>query len=157
MRKEESGKRNDSRGEKVKVESSFVFLKNVRFYAFHGVMALERQVGGEFLLSLRVGYPIDKAMESDDVKDTLNYATLYDLAKREMDIPSQLLEHVAGRIVKAITAAFPEVTSVDLELTKQNPPMGADCDGAGVELRINSCVPSVASGKAERVKFVKFV
>ena len=153
----ERGKRNDSRGEKVKVESSFVFLKNVRFYAFHGVMAQERQVGGEFLLSLRVGYPIDKAMESDDVKDTLNYATLFDIAKREMDIPSQLLEHVAGRIVKAITAAFPEVTSVDLELTKQNPPMGADCDGAGVELRINSCVPSVASGKAERVKFVKFV
>ena len=122
----------------MKVESSFVFLKNVRFYAFHGVMAQERQVGGEFLLSLRVGYPIDKAMESDDVKVTLNYATLFDIAKREMDIPSQLLEHVAGRIVKAITTAFPEVTSIDLELTKQNPPMGADCDGAGVILKVKS-------------------
>ena len=64
----------------MKVESSFVFLKNVRFYAFHGVMAQERQVGGEFLLSLKVGYPLDKAMESDDVKDTLNYATLFELA-----------------------------------------------------------------------------
>ena len=128
--------RNDSRGERVKVESSFVYLKNVRFYAFHGVMVQERQVGGEFLLTLRVGYPLDKAMESDDVADTLNYATLFDIAKREMDIPSQLLEHVAGRIVKAITTAFPEVTSIDLELTKQNPPMGADCDGAGIFLKV---------------------
>ena len=120
----------------MKVESSYVFLKNVRFYAFHGVMPQERQVGGEFLLSLKVGYPLDKAMESDDVTDTLNYATLFNLAKREMDIPSQLLEHVAGRIVKAITTAFPEVTSIDLELTKQNPPMGADCEGAGVVVKV---------------------
>ena len=120
----------------MKVESSYIFLRNVRFHAFHGVMPQERQVGGEFLLSLKVGYPLDKAMESDDVTDTLNYATLFDLARREMDIPSQLLEHVAGRIVKAITAAFPEVTSIDLELTKQNPPMGADCEGAGVVVKV---------------------
>ena len=121
---------------RVKSEESYVFLRNARFHAFHGVMPQERQVGGDFLLSLRVGYPIDKAMESDDVADTLNYATLFDLAKREMDIPSQLLEHVAGRIVKAITTAFPEVTSIDLELTKQNPPMGADCEGAGVMIKL---------------------
>jgi len=116
------------------MESSYVFLRNVRFYAFHGALPQERSVGGDYLLNLRVGYPVEKAMESDEVGDTLNYATLFDLVKREMNIPSQLLEHVAGRIVKAITAAFPAVTSVDLELTKQNPPMGVDADGAGVEI-----------------------
>ena len=99
-------------------------------------MAQERQVGGDFLLTLRVDYPLARAMESDNVADTLNYAMLFDLAKREMDVPSQLLEHVAGRIVKAITTAFPEVTSIDLELTKLNPPMGADCDGAGIFLKV---------------------
>ena len=113
--------------------SGYVILRNVRFHAFHGVLPQERQVGSNFLLTLRVGYPLDKAMESDKVEDTLNYASLYTLAKREMDIPSQLLEHVAGRIAKAIQNAFPAVTSVDLELIKQNPPMGADCDGAAVE------------------------
>ena len=113
--------------------SGYVILRNVRFHAFHGVLPQERQVGGDFLLTLRVGYPLDKAMESDKVEDTLNYASLYTLAKREMDIPSQLLEHVAGRIAKAIINAFPAVTSVDLELIKQNPPMGADSDGAAVE------------------------
>ena len=114
--------------------AGYITLRNVRFYAFHGVLPQERQVGGEFLLSLRVGYPLAKAVESDEVGDTLNYATLFDLAKREMDIPSQLLEHVAGRIAKAVMAAFPAVTSIDLELTKRNPPMGADCEGASVEI-----------------------
>ena len=120
----------------MKVESSYIFLRNVRFHAFHGVMPQERQVGGDFLLSLRVDYPLAKAMESDDVADTLNYATLFDIAKREMDIPSQLLEHVAGRIVNAVMTAFPTVTSIDLELTKVNPPMGGDSEGAGIFLKV---------------------
>ena len=114
--------------------AGYITLRNVRFHAFHGVLSQERKVGGDFLLNLRVGYPMEKAIQSDEVGDTLNYAALFDLVQREMDVPSQLLEHVAGRIVKAITAAFPAVTSVDLELIKQNPPMGADSDGAGVEV-----------------------
>ena len=112
----------------------YVFLRDVRFYAFHGVMPQERQVGAEFMVSLRVGYPLEKAMESDEVGDTLNYAALYDLVKTEMQQPSKLLEHVAGRIAKAVTTAFPQTTSIDLTLTKINPPMGADCAGAGVEI-----------------------
>ncbi|MBQ8949383.1 MAG: dihydroneopterin aldolase [Prevotella sp.] len=114
--------------------AGYITLRNVRFHAFHGVMPQERQVGGDFLLSLRVGYPLDRALECDEVGETLSYATLFELAKREMAIPSQLLEHVAGRIAKAIMATFPAATSIDLELTKQNPPMGADSEGAGVEL-----------------------
>ncbi len=87
------------------------------------------------MVDLRVGYPLEKAMESDEVDDTLNYASLYQLVEQEMRQPSKLLEHVAGRIAKAIENAFPQVSSIDLKLTKMNPPMGADCDGAGVELR----------------------
>ena len=120
----------------MKVESSYIFLRNVRFHAFHGVLPQERLVGGDFLVNLRVDYPVEKAMESDEVGDTLNYATLFDLVKREMQMPSQLLEHVAGRIAKAIMADFPAVTSIDLELTKLNPPMGADSDGAGIFLKV---------------------
>jgi dihydroneopterin aldolase len=99
-------------------------------------MPQERRVGAVFLVNLRVGYPLEKPMQSDEVGDTLNYAALYDLVKAEMTIPSNLLEHVAGRIADAIARRFPQVTSIDLELTKQNPPMGADCDGAGVEIHL---------------------
>ena len=86
------------------------------------------------MVSLRVAYPFEAAMESDDVTDTLNYAELYALVKEQMDIPSRLLEHVAGRIVKAIQMQYPQVTRIELKITKQNPPMGADCEGAGVEV-----------------------
>ena len=111
---------------------SYICLHEVRFYAFHGVMPQERSVGGEFFVSVKVGYPLEKAMISDDVADTLNYAALYELVKKEMMQPSGLLEHVMGRIVEAIEKAFPEVTSVEVKIKKVNPPMGSDCKGAEV-------------------------
>ncbi len=117
----------------MKVEG-YLILRELRFHAFHGVMPQERQVGGDFILDIRVGYPLEQAMTSDEVQDTLNYASLYELVAQEMGQPSKLLEHVAGRIVRAIEKNFPLVSSIDLTLTKQNPPMGADCQGAGVEV-----------------------
>ena len=111
---------------------SYICLHEVRFYAFHGVMPQERSVGGEFLVSVKVGYPLEKAMSSDGVADTLNYAELYELVKKEMMQPSSLLEHVMGRIVEAIEKAFPEVTSVEVKIKKVNPPMGSDSNGAEV-------------------------
>lgn len=118
----------------MEVELSYIRLEGLRFHALHGVMPQERQVGGDFLMTLRVGYPLAAAMASDDVNDTLDYAALYGLVEREMCQPSNLLEHVAGRIAEAIEKAFPQVSSIDLTLTKKNPPMGADCQGASVEV-----------------------
>ena len=120
----------------MRVESSYIHLRNVRFHTFRGVLPQERRVGGYFIVDLRVGYPLAAAMQNDKVADTLNYAQLFDLVKREMAVPSRLLEHVAGRIASAIEATFPQATSIDLLLTKQNPPMGADCDGAAVEIHL---------------------
>ena len=114
--------------------SSYIVLRDVRFRAFHGVLPQERRVGGDYLLNMRVGYPLEQAMADDNVNSTLDYAKLYELVKREMQVPSNLLEHVAGRIIKAVESAFPEVTSIELTLIKENPPMGADCNGAGVEI-----------------------
>ena len=119
----------------MKLDKGYILLSDLRFHAFHGVLPQERLVGGNFVVDLRVGYPLVQAMTSDQVNDTLNYASLYALVEREMQQPSSLLEHVAGRIAQAIAKTFPQALSIDLTLTKQNPPIGADCKGAGVEMR----------------------
>lgn len=116
--------------------SGYIYLNEVRFHAFHGVMPQERTVGSDFLVSVRIGYDYAKAMQTDKVDDTLNYAEVYQLVKQEMERPSSLLEHVAGRIADTLVRRFPMVKSIDLSLTKLNPPMGADCKGAGVELHV---------------------
>ena len=111
-----------------------VFIDEVRFHAFHGVMPQERTVGADFTVSLRVEYDFSRAVETDDLADTISYADLYDILKSEMAVPSRLLEHVAGRIVRSIADRYPQVSAISVRLSKDNPPMGADCRGAGVEL-----------------------
>ena len=88
------------------------------------------------MVSVTVDYDFSAALSSDDVKDTLNYAELYQIINKEMQTPSCLLEHVAGRIGERILSAFPQALSVGIEITKQNPPMGAYCDGATVFVRV---------------------
>ena len=120
----------------MRIESGYIFLKELRFRAFHGVMPQECMVGAEYLVSIRIGYNLTKAVQTDEVGDTLNYAEVYALVRKEMEQPSALLERVAGRIAEALFASDPKILSIDLWLTKVNPPMGADCQGAGVELHL---------------------
>ena len=113
-----------------------IFIHDLRLYAFHGVMPQEKRVGGLYSIDLDVSVDLTSAMQSDNVEDTVDYAVLCDIVKKEMEIPSALLEHVAGRIAKKVCCSFPVIEEVDVRLVKVNPPMGADCGGAGVSIHL---------------------
>lgn len=115
---------------------SYIYIRRLRFHAYHGVEAQERLTGNDYELSLRLRVDVSAAMASDNVDHTVNYAEVYALADREMRTPSNLLEHVAGRIGQAVLSRWPSIRSAEVSLLKLNPPMGADCEGAGVELHL---------------------
>lgn len=118
----------------MKLMSSKIYLRNVRFHAFHGVLPQERIVGNDYLVNLVLDYDFSSAMKTDDLQGTLNYAEVYQKVREEMAVPSKILEHVAGRIAHRLFSDFPEIQKLQLSITKVNPPMGADSDGAGVEV-----------------------
>ena len=118
----------------MKLMSSKIYLRNVRFYAFHGVLPQEGIVGNDYLVNLVLDYDFSSALKTDDLQGTLNYAEVYQKVREEMAMPSKLLEHVAGRIAHRLFSDFPEIQKLQLSITKVNPPMGADTDGAGVEV-----------------------
>ena len=120
----------------MKLQSSYIYLRDLHFHAYHGVEPQERKVGNDYLLSLRLQYPIDAAMLSDNVLDTVNYADVYRIAEQEMQVPSNLLERVAYRMADRIFRRFAFVEAVDIQLTKLNPPMGTNQGGAGVEVHL---------------------
>lgn len=118
------------------LNESYIYINDLRFHAFHGVMPQERLTGNDYSVDLRVGYDVSSAMLSDHVNDTVNYATLYEIVRQEMSVPSQLVERVAYRIADRISRRYLDVTRMDVRVTKLNPPLGADCHGAGVELHL---------------------
>ena len=116
---------------------STILLNNVRFHAFHGVMPQERSVGADFTLSLRLEAEVWNAVWTDELNHTISYAEVYEAVADEMRTPSALLEHVAGRIVRRLFTTFPTLYAISIRLLKDNPPVGAQCDGMGVELTVS--------------------
>ena len=120
----------------IVLSSSRIFIDDIRIHAYHGVLPQERTVGGDYTVSVSADYDISDALETDDVADTLDYSALSDIVSEEMAVPSFLVEQVAGRIASPVLREFPAVTSVTVRVVKLNPPMRADCAGAGVEINL---------------------
>ena len=114
-----------------------IYVRDLRIHARHGVLPQERTVGAWFIVNLSVEAGISRAMTTDDLAGTVSYADLTDLVRREMARPAALIEHVAWRIASAVLEDFPLVEVVSIDIMKQNPPMGADCAGAGCAIRLS--------------------
>ncbi len=111
-----------------------ITLDRMKFHARHGVLEQERRVGNTFDVSLRLDYPFADAMATDNLAATLNYAEVYEVVKREMAEPSQLLEHVAGRIRTALLRKFPLISGGFIRIEKCRPPIPGITGAAGVEV-----------------------
>jgi len=111
-----------------------VRIDGLRLFACHGVLPQEHTVGAYYILNISIDTDFIRAMETDDLDSTISYAEVCDTVKAEMSQPSKLLEHVAGRICKAIFHRFPAAKAIHLELLKENPPMSAQCTGVGITI-----------------------
>ena len=98
-------------------------LEGMEFKAYHGCLPQEKVRGNNFIVDFRGELDLSTAAESDNLDDTLNYADIYDIVSEEMSIPSELLENVAGRIVKSIAARFPQLESFSIRVSKSKPPV----------------------------------
>jgi dihydroneopterin aldolase len=111
-----------------------ISLDGLEFHAFHGVYPHERESGNWFEVDITVETDFTAAAQRDDLTGTVNYETLYSIVKAEMEKPSKLLETVAEKIVNDVLNQLPEVTSVQLAISKTNPPIGGKCKRATVSV-----------------------
>ena len=111
----------------MNIEQSIIELRGLNFFAYHGVLPEERKQGNTFVVDLSLEANLSRAICTDELGDTINYASVYEVVRREMDIPSQLLEHVCGRIATALLDEFAAIQRVSVCVVKNNPPL----EGAG--------------------------
>ncbi len=115
--------------------ASLIEIEGMEFYAYHGHYKEERIVGNKFVLNLRLETDTTKAEISDDIEDALNYQTVYEIIKEQMQEKSYLLEHIAKRILDAIYSKFEnQIISAKLKVSKINPPMGGQIKKVSVTL-----------------------
>ena len=111
----------------------YIRLEGMKFYAYHGVLPQEKLVGANYYIDLKLKTDFSRAAETDELEGTVNYADIHSAVKEEMQITSQLLEHVCQRIARRIFHDFPTIETIDISLFKENPPMGACAQRIGVE------------------------
>ena len=111
-----------------------IALEGLEFFAYHGYYPEERKIGNKYGVSIEVETNFTKAAQQDRLQFTVNYEKLYELIRTEMSVSSQLLEHLAQRIIDKTFEVFPFVKAVRVEVSKFNPPIGGVCRVAKVTL-----------------------
>ena len=114
---------------------SFIHLNDIRLKGYHGVLPQEK-VGNDYIINLSIAIDLSKAIDSDNLNDTISYAEVFNILKKTMQVKCDLIEKVAGNIAKELFKAFENINELKISITKLNPPMGTDCSGASVELHL---------------------
>ncbi len=109
-------------------------IEDMEFYAFHGHYREEQIVGNHFMVDVTIETDTDKAGKSDELRDTLNYQTVYLVVKREMETTSNLLEHIATRILDALYNELSGIIKASVKVSKLNPVMGGRIGRVSVDL-----------------------
>ena len=89
--------------------TSKIIIEDLKIYAYHGALPEENLIGTYYLLNVEVHADLWKAVGTDDLHDTINYAEINGIIHNEMKIPSKLMEHVAGRILKNIKVKYNKI------------------------------------------------
>lgn len=109
-------------------------LKNIRVFSNHGCLVEEEKIGSDYRVDLEINADLSISARSDELKDTVDYVHLHQIVIREMTTRSQLLEHVAQRIINSVFEELPLVNRVLLEVAKINPPIGGDVEQVSIEM-----------------------
>lgn len=100
-----------------------IHLQNIRAYGYTGFLAEERRLGQWFSVDVRLELSLEKAGQTDDIQDTLDYRGVIEQIQTTIRTEKfLLLERLAYVLVEKVLA-FPLVQAVTLRVTKVAPPI----------------------------------
>lgn len=109
-------------------------LKNIRTFSYHGCLIEEGKIGSDYSVDLEIKTNLKESSISDNLKDTVDYVHLNRIVVEEMAIRSNLLEHVAKRIINRALSELETVSKIKVAVSKINPPIGGDVEAVTIEM-----------------------
>ena len=110
-------------------------IEGIKLYAYHGCLEEEAKIGGNYIVDVYITTDISDAAKTDDLTKTIDYCTVYEIAKAEMAIRSKLIEQVCQRIYDKLKSDLKGIKTLHVKLTKLVPPMNGDVEMVSVEVR----------------------
>ncbi len=110
-------------------------IRNASFYAYHGVATDEQNLGAKFEVDVDIRSDLTAAMTSDDLRQTINYETVYGIIKSVVTSKKFfLLEALAYAISEGVLQRFERIGEVTVRVRKFHPPVKGVVDYVEVEI-----------------------
>ena len=112
-----------------------ISLEGLEFFSYHGFYDEEQKIGNKYSVDIVVTADFSEAARRDRLSATVNYEDLYRITAHVMQQSARLLEHIAHRIIQEIRTKYPDLQSVEVSVSKFNPPIGGVCHRAKITLK----------------------
>ncbi len=112
-------------------------IQNAVFYAYHGVMSEEQNLGRKFEVDVEITYDIEEAVKQDKLEYAVNYEQVYKHLKEIlMENKFYLVEKIAYKIGKKLLEKFLNIEKVRVRVRKLHPPVGGLIDYVEAEVKL---------------------
>jgi len=112
-----------------------IIIKNFKIFAYHGVHSAEKLNGQNFYIDASITIHHIKGIDSDELSDTLSYSKIMSEIKKTAQNKSyNLIEKLAGNIIKDLFLSFEEIQELDITVKKPEAPIKEDFKYVGVRL-----------------------
>lgn len=113
-----------------------IILSNLGFYAYHGVLQAEKELGQKFFIDAELFLNTKEAGRSDDLTKSVSYAEVYEIIK---DITENkrfdLIEALAETIAEEVLESYSMIKSIMVRVKKPEAPVKGIFDYFAVEIR----------------------
>jgi dihydroneopterin aldolase len=114
------------------MSDGIIDVNGIRLYAYHGCLEEEAVIGGNYVVDVKIHTDYSLAAATDDLSLTVDYCSVYEIVKQQMDIRSRLIEHAAARIAAELKKSMTRIDRVEVKVTKIAPPVNGDVKSVSV-------------------------
>ena len=113
-----------------------LFIDNLEVFANHGLFEEENKLGQKFIFDIECELNYKKAMFSDEMTDSISYADIVEVVVKTATTNTfNLLERLAGEILKNIFTEFSQIENINLKINKPGAPIKYHFEKCGVEVK----------------------
>ncbi|MCT2535302.1 dihydroneopterin aldolase [Aquibacillus koreensis] len=112
-----------------------IYLNQMQFYGYHGLFPEENKLGQRFNVDLVLELDLGKAGQSDDMDDSINYGTVFNVTKEVVEGKSRnLVEAVAHDIAERLFSSFDKLQACTVKVYKPDPPIPGHYQSIAIEI-----------------------
>jgi dihydroneopterin aldolase len=114
---------------------NIIKIKNASFYAYHGALMEEQNIGGKFEADVDIFTNFSEAAHTDDLKLTIDYTDVYKFINKIVhEKKLYLIETLATIIADELIKKYPTIQKIAVRVRKHSVPVGGVLDYVEAEV-----------------------